>query len=601
MLDPCSGADPPHIVRVTDTKWAKGGPSPNPAGRPKRAHAERADAWINVLAGINTARDKRTAGQIAGTQLTYEEMRTLWRHDDIAALTIETVPGEMFRRGFKFGHADAALVAHVNAEMKRLSLRRKLKRACEYERAYGGAAILPVMLDGASSLAEPLNLDTISTVSHLVVLEPRELHPEEWDNDILSPSWRRPLLYRFTPSSAHTSIGSSSLIHRSRLIVFDHRVRSNDPNDAATVGGIAGWGDSVLIPIHEVIRDFQMGWQAASLLLVDFAQGVYKMKGLVDQLKSNEAVVKKRLQLMDLSKSVVKAIVVDSEDEYSRQQTPISGLPETLDRLSSRVCAAARLPVTKLMGQSPKGLGNEGDSDIAFLYDQVQQEQDDKLPLIEQAIALILAQAGMPTKGKRRKAKEVKDWTVTFASLWQPTDKETAETRQIVMATDAIAIDKGVLSPDEVRRARYGADGFQPDLQVDLESGSDLDDVDPDRAKAMAADLRTPLGESVVTPSAADVPSVAAAGGAAIAKPSDTAMNGAQVTSLLEVIAMFNRGELSAVQASSVIQRAFNVTPADADLMIDEDFAVASQARRAAAAVSPPTAPPPPAPAQSEA
>lgn len=569
---------------MSTTTWKRGGPSPNPSGRPRRS-AERTDAWVNVLAGINTSRDKRTAGRVAAATLDYAEMRTLWRHDDIAALTIETVPGEMFREGFKFVHADAKLVAQVSAEVKRLKLRARLKRACEFERAYGGAAILPVTNDGALSLAEPLNPDTITRIHHLVVLEPRELMVHSYDEDIESPAWRKPLTYSLQPAGTNYSgkLTPGTVIHRSRMIVFDGRCRSNDPSDGVETGGYAGWGDSVLIPIHAVIRDFQIGWSSASLLLVDFAQGVYKMKGLVDMLKGNEALVRKRLEIMELTKSVVKAIVIDADDEYSRQQTPISGLPETLDRLASRVCAAARLPVTKLMGQSPKGLGNEGDSDIAFLYDQVAQEQDDKLPLIEQAIGLILAQRE-PFGGKR---KAIKDWKIEFGSLWQPTDREMAETRKIVMDTDAIAIDKGIITPDEVRRTRYGGDGFQLDLLVG-DDADDLNGVDPDRAAAMAGDLRAPVVEP---PDGAGLTAPAAAALGAGAKTSDTAMNGAQVASLLEVIGLFNRGELSSAQATAVIQRAFNVGEADADRMIDESFASSFQRKTTAPAAAPQAAP----------
>jgi phage-related protein (TIGR01555 family) len=552
--------------------WKSGGPSPNPAGRGARK-TDRLDGWANILTGFGTSRDKRRGATLDVEPLSHEEQRALWRGDDIAARIVETVPAEMFREGYEIKFADKEAVERVKAEDKRLRVRARFKRAKEYERAYGGAAIFPIINDGAKNLATPLNAKAITKIKHLRVLEPRELRVHSFDEDINSETFGEPLTYYYTPAGGRGASSANTIIHRSRLIIFTGKRVTNDPNEVAPM---VGWGDSVLTAIHEVLRDFGIAWSTAALLLVDFSQGVYSMDNLADMIAAGkDQLVLKRLQTMDAAKSVIKAIVIDAKDKYERQQTPISGLPDSLDRFSSRMAAAGRLPVTVMMGQSPKGLGNEGDSDVRFLYDQIATEQDDTLPMLEQMLRLILLQIDGPTKGKEPDA-----WSVEFCPLWQPTEKEKAETRKIVVDTFVAEIQNGIVSTEEVRKTLHGGDAWSMDLHVDVEADKKLK-VEAERAAQMEEDLRTPMG--------------ADPGGAKLA---DTAMNGAQITSLLEVVKAFNLGEITEGSAKAILVRGFRVSTQEADEMIDEEGARKMQAERKqqAAAIAAGAGPQPPQP-----
>lgn len=510
--------------------------------------AQRMDAWANILAGFGTARDKRTAGAICVTELTDYDLRRMWRGDDMAARAIETVPNEMYREGYELLLGDKVLAAKIAKEDKRLRIRAKFKQAKKYERAYGGAALWPIVNDGVADYSKPLK--KYDRIRHLRLLEPRELRPYRMDDDPSSETFGEPLIYEYWPAGRGGAKAAGIRIHRSRLIIFPGKRVTNDPYEVTAQWG---WGDSILVPMHDVLRDFGVGWSAAAALLVDFSQGVYSMEGLAELIAAGkDDLVLKRLLAMDLAKSTLKAIVIDKGDSYTRQQTPINGLPDTLDRMATRLAASARLPLTQLMGQSPKGLGNEGQSDIAFLYDQVASEQDDDLPLLEQMYRMLFAQTAGPTGGK-----EPDGWDIRFCSLEQQSEKDIAETRKIVAETDHQLIEDGIASSEQIRRTRYAGGVYNGSAMIDLgKSEDDPAGVDEATAGAMAGDLRTTLGGPA----------------AGATKLSDTAMTGPQVGSWLEVLAAFNERQIGRKQAALMLRVAFRLSPADIDEALDEDF-----------------------------
>ncbi len=60
----------------------------------------------------------------------------------------------------------------------------------------------------------------------------------------------------------------------------------------------------------------------------------------------------RRLQLLAVARSSCRAIPLDAEgEEFKREATPITGLPDLLDRIASRLSAATDIPVSLLMGE----------------------------------------------------------------------------------------------------------------------------------------------------------------------------------------------------------------------------------------------------------
>lgn len=435
----------------------------------------RGDDYVNVLGGAGTSGDKRSADSYRADIVPIEEAALLWRTEDMAAKIVEAYADEMLRAGFEIRvrePADKKLDAKgiseaLHSKWEELGLTPALWDAISYERAYGGAAILLGVNDMQANWALPLNMKSIVSFDFLTTLQPDELIPETYYENPTQPKYGQVELWRLRPHGVgRATFYSEQLIHETRLIIFPgirvSRKRGDQP--------VEGWGDSVLSRVRRVLFDFGMGWSAAGYLLRDFAQGVYKMKDFdIMAAENNTTAVKARLQALEMGRSFSRIVVVDKEDDFVRQQTPVSGLPELLDRFAVRIAAAGDIPVTRLMGQSPAGLNATGNADIRFWYDKINGLQDRKLrPCLERIAHVTFPALRIP---------EPKHWSFRFRPLWQATEKETADARMVQAQADAIYITNTVLSAEEVALARFGGDEYSFETPVDFEAREALEPV----------------------------------------------------------------------------------------------------------------------------
>lgn len=456
----------------------------------KRSRAQRSDGLVNLFTGLgNRYRDKRTSGAWEVDDLSQEECEDLWRGNDMAATAIETVPNEMIREGFDLDvqpepsedeRTDDALslvmpdeasteLAQSGKEaaeatmafLDDLNAVQTLLDAMQAARGYGGSAILLGANDGNADLSKELRTDNVQALEWLTVLTPRELVPVFWYTDPRAPRYGEPRVYeirRETQAKTQT-VRDNVRVHESRLIRFDGVVVSRRHLRTGN-----GWGDSVLVRMNSVLRDFQMGWDGAAHLMTDFAQAVFKVQGLATAAAANDVdTIRTRMELVEMSRSVARAVVIDEGEEFRREQTPISGLPELLDRFCNRLAAAAKMPVTMLMGQAPAGLNATGESDIRWFYDRIAAERERVLrPKVNRLLQVVFRSKTGPTGGR-----EPSNWMVRFKPLWQLTELQHADIRLKQATADKMMVDAGVLMPEEIAKSRWGGDAYCTETKLD--------------------------------------------------------------------------------------------------------------------------------------
>lgn len=415
----------------------------------------RADSWNNAVTGLGHAmRDKITHTEFSADHvLSDETLESLYHGDDIAARVCELLPDEMLRQGFDIQSEDSDT---INRELSRLGAREKLSEALVWSRVFGGAALFLGVDDGQNQ-ALPLKLESVLSLKFMTVLEKRDLQPTTFYRDPFGPQFGQVQTYRV----------ANNEIHESRLLLF-HGTRTSKKRRSTN----GGWSHSVLQRMYDVMRQFNMSWQSAAHLMTDAAQAVFKLKGLHAQIAANKtSEILQRMELVDMSRSVARAVLLDAEDEdFKRDTYSFGGVPDLLDKFTLRLAAAARMPVSLLMGQAPAGLNATGDSDIRFFYDQVKAAQEHTLrPALERLVALISAPNGKP-------------FTVSFSALWQETEREKIELRKIQADIDASYIQQGVLLPEEVALNRFGASGFSAETTISLEARQAI--IDDDQKKS---------------------------------------------------------------------------------------------------------------------
>jgi len=439
-----------------------------------------ADGWTNVVTGLGTINDKRTAGALALDVVSDIEARDLWRGNDLARRIIEDKPRDALRRGYAIKTQDKEVAEKLLAILENLpgpsfvgkSARAVQVRARQYERAYGGGAIWPVINDSAGSLILPLDEKNMPRIERLKLFEPRQLHPFKRYDDANHAKFGEPEIYQVMPLGGSMPSTGNQFIHESRLIIYPG-IRVSEEQ---LPGTREGWGDGVLTPVKSVLNDFELGFGAAAHLLQDFAQGVIKLKGLAEIIgvDGGQSDAEKRLAMMNWARSMLHALVMDSEDSFERVTTNLAQLPEMLDRFMYRLSSAADMPVTRLMGMSPAGMNATGESDTRAWYDVVEIDREHICPMTERLIQLAYLCHEWPGRGK-----EPDTWSIDWPILWQPSETEQSTARKTQADTDCAYIDRGVLSPEEVAIARFGGDTYSFETRIDFELRESLEPAAP--------------------------------------------------------------------------------------------------------------------------
>lgn len=430
-----------------------------------RLIGKQADGWANVLTGLGLqGRDKKESTTFCGRDISFELAETLWTFSDLAAKIVEKVPEEMLRAGYEVCVDDEPEQGKdIGAALETLKANEAFQLALCQERAMRGSAIYVGAVDGASP-EKPLRENAIRKISHLTVFNARELQAETFYGDPKKEKYGEVETYRLNQETFGRGAAFDALIiHESRLIVFPG-IKTTRRMSARTLAN--GWGFSVLARCIDVIRDYAYAWANAGALLADFAQAVIKIKGLAEILAAHgDDALRERLLAMDMQRSSTRSIMLDADEEFERKGTPLEGLPDLLDKFAARLAAAADIPVTILMGDSPSGMNATGDGDHRAWNNRIASMQVKHLqPRLEKLIRILMLSKEGPTGGV-----EPEGWKVTFCPLQKLTALEEAQIRKTNADADSVYVKDGVLMPEEITVSRFGGDRYGTEITVDME------------------------------------------------------------------------------------------------------------------------------------
>ena len=452
------------------------------------------DGWTNFLSKVGFKnRDKRTAWQVESPpQLLEPDLSALYHGNDVAQRICRGPAQEMTRAGFEL-NIPGGDVAAVEQALDTMRLLTKLTEALTWARLFGGS-VLFVGADDGQDPEMPLNLDNIRSIRFLTVLDRHDLHIRKFYDDPLEANFSEPEIYeviraRGDSITSSNRVPSGRPIHETRLIRFDGTLtgrRQRRDND--------GWADSIFIRLFGVLRGYGATWTTVEALMNDFAQAVIRVKGLADAMSTHgEDVIMKRMELMDTSRGVLRALLLDADnEEFERKPTPMGGVPEILNAWMSRMASAAEMPITLLFGTSPGGMNATGESDERNWFNVVSAMQENNLrPQLERFLTILFNTQDGPTGGV-----EPAEWSFEFKPLRQNTMAEDAAIRKVAAETDAIYMDRQVLSPDEVANSRFGGDSFTLDTELNNEARALLADFDPAPVPAQGDQDETDDAES---------------------------------------------------------------------------------------------------------
>lgn len=325
--------------------------------------------------------------------------------------------------------------------------------ALRWGRLYGGSVILMLVNDGGT-LEEPLREGNVKEVESLRVYDKTQVF---WNDAVLyedprDKQYGEPEYYQINPIG-----GMPFMVHESRLLLF-----KGDPLPDYYRMRYRGWGLPSLQGLWDELLNNSHAHSLAIKIMERMSQGVLKLDGMLENLQTDfgETEVRKRLELIDMARSILNTIAIDKEDEFKLENMSLSQIPELLDRFGLAVSAASNIPFTLLFGRSPAGMNATGEADLENYYNMVKQMQKRQLkPQLSRLIRLI--------SGSKEALK------LTFLPLWLPSEKEQAETDKLKAdakekeATTANTyVGMGALDPSEVRKGLADREEYDIDLSL---------------------------------------------------------------------------------------------------------------------------------------
>jgi phage-related protein (TIGR01555 family) len=449
------------------------------------------DGLENMLTGLGIeGKDKRTGGYYKQVRYSQNQLENFHDASDIAKVVTNRIP-ELGTKKWITHKVDkdqggVDLANKFVDEDERLKTKRKFAKAWKWARLYGGSGIY-ISVDDGLDPSEPLNVNRIRRVNSLTVLHRYELQRGSLNMDIDDPNFGLPDSYTI---SGRVTQGVPE-IHHSRILRFEGEELSQqgfEKNDY--------WNDSSLTIIHDIARDYDSAYNSILHALQDFDIDILKLKDLADICASDDDdLIKSRLRLMQLSKSIMSSIVIDAEGEsFEKLQRQFQNVDKMLEKADKRLQLATGLPHTILFGEGATGgLGGKGETEQNTLNDLVAGEQDKALTenLDKYGVVIMAAKQG-PTNGKL-----LDSWSYSYNQLTEPTDKSVAEVRKLVAEADNLYFTMGALSSNEIAESRFGGDEYSMETNIDMgarEEQTETDNVPPEEAEKTLNSL-TPTKE----------------------------------------------------------------------------------------------------------
>jgi phage-related protein (TIGR01555 family) len=410
-----------------------------------------ADGWTNVITGLGTSKDKNTYSEVDWVPTTRSCADGLYGGDEMGAKIARIIPYDGTREGVTWNMDQSSnqdeVIKFIETEFKRLNLWETMAWAWTLARVYGGSCIF-ISVDDGRQLHRPLDLSKVRRVNTLNVLDRWELNVRSTEiiADIRSPSFGLPEFYHYNTSEGPVSGGETVVIHHSRMIRFD-----GIPLPTRLWKRNGYWDDSVYSALGTAIRNYSTTHDNISTIIADFNQPVYRIEGLSEALAQDEdELIVKKLQTVNLMRSAARAIVLDKEDEFENVSTNVAGGRDLVDLTVQRLVAGTDVPHTRLLGNSPTGLGATGQAELINYYDSVKSMQALTLrnPL-EEMTELLFSQSQNPME-------KPKDLAFHFNPLFQQNQEDEIKTREMQANSDEKYINLGVYTPQEVSDSRFG-------------------------------------------------------------------------------------------------------------------------------------------------
>lgn len=415
----------------------------------------RRDGYSNMLNKVGTKQDNSMSysynGEPAVDDMT---LIRLYEGNGLFTKIIDRPSEEAVKHGLDIDFGDEDILEYVEDRLDDLGFEAAFATAEKWARLYGGSIIV-MLIDDGRGLEEPVDWRNARGIAELRVFERAIVQPDYTalntfhfvDSMEERRNFGKPVRYNVS------SIYGSFTVHHSRCLVF----KNGTLPEQTTNANYRYWGMPEYVKISRALRECITSHEDGVKLLERSVQAIYKMKNLSNLLATNdgEDMVIKRLQVIDMARSIINSIAIDTDgEEYNFETLAMAGVKDVIDSTCNMLSAVTNIPQTILFGRSPAGMNSTGENDMENYYNMVENIQKQNMKAnARKVIELILKQGFLEGR-----IKEVPKFKVKFSALWSMSEAETADVEnkkastQLAKAQTAeVYINAGVLDPSEIR------------------------------------------------------------------------------------------------------------------------------------------------------
>lgn len=344
-------------------------------------------SWQNYAASVGSNNSLQQYSQHILNRLSYQECANL-ATDSMISKAVDVITRELFKSGGRWinSHLD---IDNFEMILNSLNFYNKIRLGVQRALEYGGAFLYINTDDTDLSLPLYLNERTASTnkITGLTVIEPWQAAPVQVNSF-------NPLKENYMEPELWWVLGASSTVHKTRLIPV---VFYSVPDLIKPLYNYLG------LPLSFYMKNYVSNAdtvrQSISDLVLRFRTKIIKTTAQ----KIADPQTQARVKYMNATSNNLATLLLAKDEEWIETVTSLSGMDNLLSQMYELMTASTRgIPVTKLLGLSPRGFNATGEYDENNFYDVIDgYSQTVVVPVMERLAEYILCfKAGILSEPK---------------------------------------------------------------------------------------------------------------------------------------------------------------------------------------------------------
>lgn len=355
----------------------------------------------------------------------------------------ETIANEMTRKFITFyssgkgNEKTTERIEKIKQKLEELKIKEALRKCVEFDNLFGRCQLY-LRIEGQDTplkRTNPLILDSRSIKRNsfigVRVVEPVWTTPYSYDTlDPLSDDFYRPRSWMVF----------GKLVHRTRLLTFISHEVPDILKPSYNFGGLS---------MTQLMEPYVNQWLRTRNSVSDMLHS-FSMSGIKTDLSAlfsgaeDDDTLSNRAELFNITRDNKGLLILNKDtEEFFQFNVPLSGLDTLQAQSQEHMAAPSHIPLVKLLGVTPSGLGNTASGEIQVFYDFVLAEAERILrePLTTIVNLIQLSEFGDIDSNIK----------FMFAPLEEMSQADKSRARKDDIDADCALIDRGVVSPEEVR------------------------------------------------------------------------------------------------------------------------------------------------------